>query len=230
MLAASAKFESMRPSLMSLLGPQFTDMTSGIGSLVLKQFNGLATSKLIGDMGSTLSISKMISDQYASSFGSLGKALAEMRRVQFDGMFQTAELQNAMLGFSRALTDTTGTRNVSSLLSQAASLQGILEDKPDIEQFATEFFEDQPELAESIEELPFLINLSSTERKLIVWFIGVVVSIYVTLGLLTLNRENPDLHSVLGDLGIAGPAAGIAAGKGTKKLLDMLPASNEDHV
>lgn len=219
----------MQPSLTTLMGRQFTDTTANLGSLVLKQMNLSGISKMFSDMASTVSISKMIAEYYASNVGSIGQALAAMHRSQSDAMFQSVDIQKAMANFSRAFTQSVETANVSSLLRQASSLQGAFDDHPDIEHFAAVFLEEQPELAASIEQLPFLITLSTMDRKLIVWFIAIVVSIYVTMGLVTIGTDNPELHSLLGDLGIgSGMAAGAVAGRGTKKLLDRLPeAENE---
>lgn len=228
LLAASLKFESMAPSLTTLMGSHFTDVTSSLGSLVLKQFDTSHVSMIATEMASSLSVSKLVADHYAANVGSIGQALAQLYRTEFNMMSQSVDLKKMMEAVSRSFEQSAGLPSVISLLSQAASLQGILEDQPDVERFSADFLEEQPELAEAIEELPVLVNLSSAERKLIVWFVGVVVSIYVTLGLVTINGENPDLHSILGDLGIAGPAAGIAVGKGTKKLLDKLPPVEGD--
>lgn len=229
LLAAASAFESMRPSLVSLLGPQFTNVTAGLGSLVLKQIDMSGISKMLADIAPSTRISKMIAEQYAPNVNGIGLALAQMHRVQLEAVVQNVDLKKAIESFNRSFMQSVSTPSVSALLSQATALQDILEDQPDVEQFAAEFLEEQPALAASIEELPFLVTLSSMDRKLIVWFITVVVSIYVTMGLVTIGTDNPELHALLGDLGVgSGIAAGAVVGKGTKKLLDKLPAAEND--
>lgn len=230
LLAAASAFESMSPSLTGLMGQQFTNTTQNLGSLVLKQIDLTGISKMVADMAPAFSISKMMAEQY-SSIGLIGQALAQMHKVQFDAVYQNLELQKAMASFTRSFTHSVSSPNVSALLSQAASLQGILDDKPDVNEFAAEFFEEQPELAESIEQLPFLVTLSSKDRKLIVWFFSVVVAIYVTMGLSALNSSSPDIHSILSDFGISGMGVGTVAGAVTKVALDkafnMMPLDED---
>ncbi|MFF1880067.1 hypothetical protein ACFVVC_01195 [Pseudarthrobacter sp. NPDC058196] len=223
---ASLAYDSMQPSLTALLGQQFTNSTSNIGSLVLQQFNTPRFASLVGDIAPTSNISKMISDHFESRVGSLGKALAELHRTQFEDMFQRAEFQSAMLGFSQAFTESVSSTSVSSLLSQAASLQGFIEDRPDVDNFAAEFLDDQPVLTESIERLPFLSGLTISDQQLLVWFIGVVVAIYMTWGILIVSADSPELAMVLSALGVSGPQAGKAAAATAKKLLDKLPEAD----
>ncbi|BAS17613.1 hypothetical protein AHiyo8_59160 [Arthrobacter sp. Hiyo8] len=210
-LAAGALFESMSPSLTGIMGKPFINVTQNIGSIVLKEIDVSGISKLIAGMTQTPSFSKMIAEQYAS-VGAIGQALANMHKIQFEPMYQSADLQKAMAAFYRSFTHSVSTPNVGALLNHATSLQGILVDRPDVNEFAAEFFEEQPELAESIEQLPFLITLSSADRKLMVWFFTVVVAIYVTMGLSAIGSASPDLHSILGDLGVSGMGAGAIAG------------------
>lgn len=203
-LAAMA-FDSMSPSLTALIGERITNSTSNLGSLVLKQFEAHGFASLANETPMMANISKMISDHYESRVGSVGQALAEMHRTQFENMFQKAEFQNAMLGFSRAFAESVGSADVGSLLAQAASLQGIVkEEQPDVDEFAAEFMEDQPVLRESIKKMPLLTNLSSSDRQLVVWFFGVVMALYVTWGIMIASVDSPELAIVLSALGVSG--------------------------
>lgn len=226
LFATGALLESMSPTLTGIMGQPFINVTQSIGAIVLKEIDLSGISKLIAGMTQTPSFSKMIAEQYAS-VGAIGQALASIHKVQFESMYQNVDLQKAMTAFSGSFTQSVSSQNVNALLSQATSLQSILEDKPDVDEFAKEFFEEQPELAQSIEQMPFLIALSSTDRKLIIWFFTVVVAIYVTVGIIDITLDNPALGLTLGALGLSGPGVGKQAAKATKKLLDRIPPTED---
>ncbi|WP_160665126.1 hypothetical protein [Pseudarthrobacter sp. ATCC 49987] len=227
---SKALLDAWSPSTNSLIGPMFADSTKGIGSMIAQSFDTSGISKLIAGMVQSPSISKQLVDSYAS-FGQLAQpGLSQIYpALQMAGFFSGGtELQKSVAAVSGFLAQSIDTRSFAqSLLSQATSLRSELVDQ-DFDDITADFLEQQPEVAAAIQDQPFLIDLSPAERKLIVWFIGTIVAIYVTMGVVNISLDSEEFGQLLSGLGIAGPASGVAAGKVTSKLLDKLPKASAE--
>jgi hypothetical protein len=63
-----------------------------------------------------------------------------------------------------------------------------------------------------------LVSPSPENRRLVIWFIRIAVTLHVTCLILNISMDNAELAAVIGAVGISGPAAGGAAAKGAKYL------------
>ncbi|UKA60410.1 hypothetical protein [Arthrobacter sp. FW306-2-2C-D06B] len=138
---------------------------------------------------------------------------------------------HAFASMTSSVVQSIDTSFVETLLSQASKLRDELESDEFVD-ITADLCEQQPEVAGSVEQLPYLITLSAAERKLVVWFIGTIVAIYVTMGVVNISLDSTEFGALLSGLGISGPTAGIAAGKVMGKLVDKLPqdeAGNAPH-
>jgi hypothetical protein len=224
---SKAFFDSWAPSTNALIGPMFAESTKGISFMIAQSFGASGISKLIAGMVQSPSTSKQLVDSYAS-FGQLTQpALTQIYpALQMAGFFSGGtELQKSVAAVSGFVAQSIDTRSFAqTLLSQATSLRSELVDK-DVDDITADFLEQQPEVVAAIEHQPFLIDLSPAERKLIVWFIGTIVAIYVTMGVVNITLDSQEFGALISGLGIAVPVAGVAAGV-TGKLLDKLPQAD----
>lgn len=221
---SKAYFDALAPSVGSLVGPTFAASTMNIGSIIAQSIDTRSIRSLIA----ASSPSSIIARQLAQSYESFGKqfapSIAQMYPVlQMAGLMGSdVELQKTISLLTSSVAQSIDTSFARNLLSQASTLRDELE-SDDFDDITADFFDQQPEVAASIEQLPFLVTLSTAERRLIVWFIGTIVAIYVTMGVVNISLDSEEFDALLGGLGIAGPASGVVAGKVTGKLLDKLP-------
>jgi hypothetical protein len=216
-----------------------TAITPGFGLSVEKL--GVDTKKLMdSSCGSLFAGVDLYGDTFRSSLEQLGiDTLASLDKplvgldsfldpsLDMGNLFEAdLAFENALAALGASVASSIDTGYVQDLIGLADVFRSEIE-ALDIDERAAELFTAHPGLAESIEQQSFLINLSPAERKLIVWFIGTIVAIYVTMGVANISLDSEELGALLSGLGIAGPPAGVVAGKVTGKLLDKLPQADE---
>jgi hypothetical protein len=212
---------------MSAIKPGFGLSLAGVGFDVEKHFGSTAISPLAS--------AGLLGDNYMSAMEKLGLDTIEFMDTPIMDLDATIGLGNfwksdkvfadAMATLGASVASSMDTSYVQDLIDQADAFAADIA-AFDIDDRSAELFSAHPDLVESIEQQPFLINLSPADRKLIVWFIGTIVAIYVTMSVANISLDSDELDALLSGLGIAGPAAGVAAGKLTGKLLDKLPQAD----
>lgn len=139
------------------------------------------------------------------------------------GLFANDHLHSSLAALTKSVVTSIDTAHLSDILASASTLRDDLADE-DLEEATEEFFENHPELAESIEELPALYALSKADRLLVIWFVRIYVTMTFTCIMLNISVEYPELDALIDALGISGGlAAGKKAGELTAKTLDKLP-------
>lgn len=131
--------------------------------------------------------------------------------------------ENSLAALGATMASSMDSVFVQDLIDQADVFKAEIE-ALDIDERADELFGAHPALADSIEHLPMLVSLSQENRNLVIWFVRIAVTLYVTCLILNVSMENADLAAIVGAVGLCGSAAGVAAGKGAKYLLEKLPA------
>lgn len=184
---------------------------------------------------SSLAGAGLLGDNYMTAMEKLGLETLKFLDKPFIDLDATIGLgnfwksdrvfENALASLGASVASSIEVSNVQDLIDQAPAFRAEM-DAFDIDDRSAELFTAHPGLAASIAQQSFLINLSPADRKLIVWFIGTVVAAYVTMGVVNVSLDREEFGQLLSGLGIAGPAAGIAAGKVTGKLLDKWPQSD----
>lgn len=140
------------------------------------------------------------------------------------------QLQESLSIFAKNVAASVATSQVQSVLADATSLREKLGEQ-DVDELTDQFFASHPHLAESIEESPALYALSGADRRLIVWFIGIMVTLYVGSTLLNIGTENPELKAIIDAFGLdfgGGAPAGWAALKFADKALEKLPQEESE--
>lgn len=134
--------------------------------------------------------------------------------------------ENSLAALGATIASSLDSIFVQDLIDKADVFRAEIE-ALDIDERADELFGAHTALADSIEHLPMLVSLSQENRDLVIWFVRIAVTLYVTCLILNVSMENADLAAIVGAVGLSGPAAGVAAGKGAKYLLEKLPAKEE---
>jgi len=185
--------------------------------------------------GSLLASVGAFSDAYSSSLERLGidtKAsldaplLALASLPNMSNFYTSAQIGDSLAAIGAAVASSFGTMPAEDLVEQAGTFRAEL-DASDVDDHASELFQTHPELADSIEQLPMLVSLSPENRKLVIWFIRIAVTLYVTCLILDISMDNAELAAVIGAVGLSGPAAGAAVSTGTKYLLDKIPGADD---
>ena len=212
-----------------------TAVTPGFG-LTLEKL-GADTKKLMDSPGGGLFAGiDLYQDKYLSAIEKLGAdtiALMDKPLMGLDSVLDSGldmgslfkndmAFENSLAALGATMASSMDSVFVQDLIDQADVFKAEIE-ALDIDDRADELFHAHPALAESIEQLPMLVSLSQENRNLVIWFVRIAVTLYVTCLILNVSMENPDLAAIVGAVGLSGPAAGVAAGKGAKYVLDKIP-------
>jgi hypothetical protein len=178
------------------------------------------------------SIQKMIID--ASGVNSISKMFMHSHDKMLRGMFPpmnvitglglTDPLQSSIGAITKSLATSLDTSYLNSILADAVKFSAQLPDQ-DFEELSEEFFENQPDLVKSIEAIPALQVPSTSDRRLIVWFVGIIVTLYVGNALLHVGTDFPEVKAMIDAFGLdagGGVPAGLAAAAATNKALEKL--------
>lgn len=137
----------------------------------------------------------------------------------------SSALRTASTGVTESILATIKPLSISDILDQAEAFRSEIDDE-ELAILTDEFFQQQPELATAISELPILVTISRAERLAIIWFVRIAVTLYVAGYLFNLSSENPTLFTILAVLGVGtGTDPGKLAGKATEKLLNVIPSA-----
>ncbi|WP_394525614.1 hypothetical protein [Paenarthrobacter nicotinovorans] len=164
---------------------------------------------------------RQLSDNQAAITKMLDPSLSAFKVMSYDGRFQTS-----LAAMSSSFATSIDTSRIQDILASASTLMEGLTDE-DLEEI-DDFFESQPDLAETVEELPVLYTLSKTDRALFILFVRVCVTMAVACIMLNIEAELPEVQRLIDAfVGIGGWAVGKKAGEITGKVLDKLPQAEE---
>lgn len=216
-----------------------TAATPGFG-LSLEKL-GLGATKLVDSTAiSSIASAALLGDNYMSAMEKLGldsmksldKPFAGLDSVLSSGLDMGSLFKSDMVfedslaALGASVASSIDTNFMQDLIDQADMLKAEIE-ALDIDDRADELFNAHPGLTESIEHLPMLVSLSQENRNLVIWFVRIAVTLYVTCLILNVSMENADLAAIVGAVGLSGPTAGMTAGKGAKYLLDKIPTEGQ---
>lgn len=217
-------FSKMFPDFNKMLGPLYEDATKNVAATIAESFKPMLNpglEKIFAQAANTSIMARQVTAAHTDLMKQLYPSLNVAKIMGID-----SELQKSIQAMASAVTGSIDASFANTLLEKSYSLRDELAEQ-DADTLADEFFEAQPELAESIEQLPFLFNFTSSERHQIVWFVRITVALYVTCLILNVSLESPEMAAAIGALGVSGPAAGAVAGKATRKILDKLPLDSD---
>ena len=119
--------------------------------------------------------------------------------------------EDSLAALGASVASSIDTNFMQDLIDQADMFKAEIE-ALDIDDRADELFNAHPGLTESIEHLPMLVSLSQENRNLVIWFVRIAVTLYVTCLILNVSMENADLAAIVGAVGLSGQTAGMTAG------------------
>jgi hypothetical protein len=166
------------------------------------------------------SFARQFYDNQAALNKMLDPSLSALKIVSYDD-----KLQKSTKAVASTFTASMDTSRIQDLLATATTLRQGLSDE-DVDELTNQFFTTHPDFAESLEESPALVKLSRTDRRLIVWLVGIIVTLYVGNALLYISTDFPELKIVIDAFGLdfgGGVPAGIAAAAATNEVLKKLP-------
>ena len=217
-----------------------TAATPGFGLSLQKL--GLDATKLVNSTAiSSIASAALLGDNYMSAMEKLGLDSMKSLDKPFAGgldsvlssgldmgsLFKPDMLfEDSLAALGASVASSIDTNFMQDLIDQADMLKAEIE-ALDIDDRADELFNAHPGLTESIEHLPMLASLSQENRNLVIWFVRIAVTLYVTCLILNVSMENADLAAIVGAVGLSGPTAGMTAGKGAKYLLDKIPTEEQ---
>lgn len=220
------------PDMTKFAAPILTDSTLERMAELSKKMADVATvnfaakdleriQKLVDQASVPESVAMTFSENYAALSNGIYKSLNSFK---VPAAFYDERLQTSMAAMTASLASAIDTSNIQELLTNASTFRKELEDEEGFDELAEDFFANHPELTESIEDSPALLNLSATERRLIVWFVQFIVVMTVTCVIMNITDEFPEIDRIWTGLGLSGGlGAGQKAVKFTKKALDKLP-------
>lgn len=162
--------------------------------------------------------------QFAENQAALDKML-EPSRTMLKMASHNDQIQKSIEAMASHFAAQMDTSRIQDLLATANTLrQGITDEE--VDELTDEFYTSYPDFAESVEASPALWTLSKTDRMLIVWLVGIIVTLYVGNALLYIGTDLPELKAVIDAFGLdfgGGVPAGITAAAATNEVLKKLP-------
>lgn len=140
------------------------------------------------------------------------------------------DIQASMAAMTSSIAEAIDTSEIQTLLATASAFTADLSDQ-ELDERVEEFFESYPDLVGSIEQSPALYAMPTADRRLVVWFVGIIVTLYVGTTLLQIGIDNPELKAFIDAFGLdlgGGVPAGISAGAATNKILKKLPQKDSE--
>lgn len=162
--------------------------------------------------------------QFAENQAAFDKML-EPSRTMLMMASHNDQIQKSIEAMASHFATQMDTSRIQDLLATASTLRQGLTDE-DVEELTDDFYTAHPDLAESVEASPVLWTLSKTDRMLIVWLVGVIVTLYVGNALLSIGTDHPELKAAIDAFGLdfgGGVPAGITAAAATNEVLKKLP-------
>lgn len=228
LLAKSFMFDisTLMPGYNKLMSPLFTDISKTMKTATamaypMEQMAGIQ--KMIIEASGVHNIAKVFMDSHTEMMRGLYPSFNVISSLGLN-----EQLQSLIAELTKSLAAAIDTSYLNSILASAGTFRDELADQ-DLEELTDDFFENHPDLAESIEEIPALYTLSKADRTLVIWFVRLCVTMSFTCIMLNLSVENQELDAIIDALGISGGwAAGKKAGELTGKALERLPHEGTD--
>jgi hypothetical protein len=213
---------ALMPDYSKLMEPLALQLSKSVASFVAATYPCQMTGiqKMIMDASGVNSVSKMFVDSHDKVLRGMFPSINVI-----NGLGLADQMQSSIGALTKSLTTSVDTSYVNSILANAATFRDRLAEE-DYEELAVEFFENQPDLAQSIAEAPALHALSHSDRRLIVGFVGIIVTLYVGNALLHIGTDYPEVKAMIDAFGLdagGGVPAGLAAAAATDKALEKLP-------
>lgn len=210
------------PDYFKTLMPALNEMAKNMSAMVAMTFprEQLESMQKTFAQTSGLVLRDSVYDSYAEMMRGLTPALQGFAQATV-----VPEIQASMSAMASSLTAAIDTARIQDILASASALRKGFADQ-DLDELTDEFFENNPDFAESIEKSPALYALSKADRRLIVWLVGIIVTLYVATTLLNIGTDNPGLKAFVDAFGLdfgGGVPAGITAAAATNKALSKLP-------
>jgi hypothetical protein len=164
-------------------------------------------------------------DSYAEMMQGITPALQSFAQTHI-----MTNIQASMSAMTSSIAEAIDTAQIQTLLATASAFTADLSDQ-EIDERVEEFFESHLDLAGSIERCPALYAMPKADRRLVVWLVGIIVTLYVGTTLLQIGTDNPELKAFIDAFGLdlgGGVPAGISAGAATNKLLKKLPQKDSE--
>ncbi|NHW45948.1 hypothetical protein HAV21_03425 [Paenarthrobacter sp. MSM-2-10-13] len=216
---------SLMPDYNKMMSPMLADISKTVASAMdmaypSAQLAGIQ--KMIIDASGVNNVAKMFLDSHTQMMRGLYPSLNIMAGLGLQEQFQLP-----VAALAKSLAASIDTSYINGVLADAIKFRAEVAEQ-DLDDLTDDFFENHPDLAESIEELPALYALSKADRTVVVWFVRFAVMMAVTCVILNINTEYPDLEKIVAALGLSGGwEAGKKAGEVTGKALDKLPQAEE---
>lgn len=215
------------PDYFQTLMPALTEISKNISAMVAVTFprEQLESIQKAFAQASGSILRDSVYDSYADVVHGLTPVLQKFAQAT-----AMPDIQASLSAMTSSLAAAIDTAQIQDLLASASALREELADQ-DIDELTDEFFWSHPGLAESIDEIPALRLLSKAERKLVIWYVRLCVTMTFTCILLNINMENPQLDAIIGALGISGSLeTGKKAAALTGRFLDKLPQEESEQM
>ncbi len=213
------------PDYNKMMSPLLADISKTVASAIEMAYPSaqlVGIQKMIIDASGVSNVAKMFLDSHTEMMRGLYPTLNMVAGL---GLQERFPLPVAAL--TKSLAASIDTSYINGVLADAIRFHAELAEQH-LDDLTDDFFENHPDLAESIEELPALYVLSKTDRRVAIWFVRFTVMMAVTCFILNINTEYPDLEKIVAALGLSGGwEAGKKAGEFTGKALDNLPQAEE---
>lgn len=215
------------PDTSKLLTPAFADAIQSAANMAAMTFpKGHLTDmqRIVGQTSGVEAAVKQINDNHAAISKMLDLSYATPKMLGFDDQFQ-----KSITAATSSLVSTIDTSGLQGILATASAFRDELGEQ-DLDELTDEFFENHPDLAASLEQSPALYALSKSDRRFIVWFVGIIVTLYVGNALLHIGTDYPEVKAMIDAFGLdagGGLPAGWAAAKLMDKALDKLPQEED---
>jgi hypothetical protein len=211
------------PDYFQKVMPVLTDFAQNISTVAAVTFpkEQLASIQQTFVRASSVILRDSVYDSYADMMRGLTPALESFAKTTA----LTPDIQASMSAMTTSLAASIDTSHIQSLLATASAFTADLSEE-DVNERVEGFFESHPDVAGSIEQSPVLYALSREDRRLIVWLVGIIVTLYVGTTLLHIGTDNPELKAIIDAFGLdfgGGLPAGVSVAAATNKALDKLP-------
>lgn len=213
-LRQMSTISSFMPDLGISMSPSVTSMVSAAQSVTGQMDWVSQITAVNATLGSSL-LQMSLPTQSESIMAAFGREVKAS--MDLDEIMRISDIgESVFASATQSIFSSIDTSFIDDLLGQAKSFDIgdlVLDDLDE------DFFAQQPELAQSIEQLPQFSALSAADRLLVVRFIKVIVTLAVTLGLLEISTEQPAAGLILACLGLGGMPVGNFAGNVVNKVL-----------
>lgn len=216
---------SMMPNYGKLMEPLGLQLSKSVAGYISAAYPGQLIQKTVLEASGVNNVTKMFMDSHDKMLRGMFPSMNVIA-----GLGLADQMQSSIGALTKSLASSVDGSDISSILANAATFRDRLEEE-NADELTDEFFENYPDLTEALEKSSALFALSIADRRLIVWFVGVIVTLYVGNALMHLGTDLPEVKAMIDAFGLdagGGLPAGLAAAKLTDKALDKLPQAEAD--